>query len=320
MAAFEASFQETLVFTNSEPLAIKDVISSLKALERVSSAFLPSTLSRLTNTEVLSVEVLVSGFEQGSFKENIFYRLVFANEKSMIRFLDHVRDWNVRAAYRELSHGVGNAMPSNTKHTVILTTVVIILVGTGLYTATCLMGGDEDTKSLINGNNNVVIAIGADAFGKSPEEVQQIVSDAIGPNQKKLAQDAANFVAPTRGQPGSSIQVQGASEDVAIPSDVVQKAPVDVVLDPLEQEEVYKDVDLQIRATDLDSVNRGWAGLIPGLVERRVKLLVSEGIDSTALAGKFSVRADVKVLYRMDDRQKKFRATQITLLEIIEEQ
>ncbi|MNH42854.1 hypothetical protein D3C79_1046410 [compost metagenome] len=76
---------------------------------------------------------------------------------------------------------------------------------------------------------------------------------------------------------------------------------------------------MEIRATDLDSLSRGWAAIIRGLVDRRVKLVLDEGVDPQSLAGKFKVRADVIVKFRMSAKTKKMEPVSITVQRIIED-
>ena len=41
---------------------------------------------------------------------------------------------------------------------------------------------------------------------------------------------------------------------------------------------VERHADVEIRATDLDSSSKGWAAIIRGLVDRRVKLVLDDGL------------------------------------------
>lgn len=79
------------------------------------------------------------------------------------------------------------------------------------------------------------------------------------------------------------------------------------------------DVDLQIRAMDLDSGAKGWAAVIPGKVDRRVRLKLGEGIKPEAVAKKLSMRADVAIYYKLDKDGSKLKPDYILLTEILSE-
>jgi len=319
MTKWVLDLPETFTFTNKEPLVINDLVASLRALEHISSAYLPAVLSKLTGHEVMAVEALVEGFEHGSFMEKVVYRLVFADEESMNRCFGHLRQLNVKAAFKEWSLGLGGDMSTDKSNTILISAAVLLLVASGIYIGSQLVGSDPASKELIKGNNNVIITIGAGAFEKSPEEVSEIIAEAVSSHRKKIAQDSVDFVAPARREKGAGVLVKSGEFEAAIPPDVIQAAPSDISKDPHEQEEEFRDVDLQIRATDMDSATRGWAALIPDLINRRVKLVLDDGVDAKQLAGKFSVRADVRILYRMDARSEKLRPVQITVLSIVDE-
>ncbi|WP_049780147.1 hypothetical protein [Aromatoleum aromaticum] len=77
-------------------------------------------------------------------------------------------------------------------------------------------------------------------------------------------------------------------------------------VEPDETSERLLDVDLQIRATNLDHPTRGWAALIPGRVDRRVRMELDDGVSPRDVAGRFQVRADVTVHYKRPPSGKKY--------------
>jgi hypothetical protein len=309
--------EETVEYSNEGPLPIADVIASLRALERIANNLVPRALSELADTNVLNVELLVEGFEDGSFKESFVCRVVFGDEKSYDRFIEKLHKGELRGAIKGAVDKWGSSMSPVQKATAV-GVVLALLLSAGIYYAGQMAGTSEEGQALIRANDITIVNIGADVFGKSPEEIGRIISDVAGTQRKRLARDAVDAIAPAKREPGSSIQL-GNGAAVTIPSDVITVSPSDLAQDPFESETIYRDVDLQIRAQDLDSASRGWAALIPGLIDRRVRLVLGEGIDVGDLAGRFSIRADVEVLYRMDGRTKSMRPQQITILEIIKD-
>lgn len=109
------------------------------------------------------------------------------------------------------------------------------------------------------------------------------------------------------------------NERLSIPASTVKEVPDNVDFEPYEVDQRHPDVDVEIRATDLDSSSKGWAAIIRGLIDRRVKLLLDEDITPEALAGRFKVRADVSVKYKMSAKTKKLEPVSITIEKLIED-
>ncbi|MNZ88171.1 hypothetical protein D3C78_1070540 [compost metagenome] len=107
------------------------------------------------------------------------------------------------------------------------------------------------------------------------------------------------------------------SDQIVFTKETVQAAPsnLDVVREQIE--EPLPDVNLHIRATNLDSNTVGWAGLIPGIVDRRIPLEIADDVDPKDVAGKFKLRADVVVVYVPKGKAKKLTPSKIIVTGII---
>lgn len=305
--------EHTIKYTNSKPLTVREVVDSLQALEKISIHFLPSTLSALSNSDIVSAELFVEGFEEGSFIEKVLVRLAFRDEQELEKFLDSSRE-KLRDIYKRIP---GEDYP-------VMKGVVVVSAALGALIAVGAVWAISTTKevppaSVITLTDNTIIIIGAKSYGQSPEDFLKIVEGVAGHDKKKLAQQSAKILAPAKSEEGASVVLDG-NESLTFDNDVVKATPATVDFDPFEITDPHSDVDLEIRATDLDSLNRGWAAIIPGLVERRVKLKLGENIQPDDLAGKFKVRADVEILYRMNNRTKKMEPVQITAIELITEE
>ena len=80
----------------------------------------------------------------------------------------------------------------------------------------------------------------------------------------------------------------------SIPSTVIPDEP-DETLDD------FEGVELEIRATDLDSLKRGWAARLPSISDRRMPLQIDGGVDTSKLAGGKAVKGDVTVVFRREE-------------------
>ena len=258
-------------------------------------------ISAVTSVPIEHCEVFVEDITSGSLTEDIIVKLFFKDQAGLDAFL------------LKINEQVGkNKVVKNA----LLGALFLSLVGAGVYAAAKLMNPGEASKT-INVNNNVIINIAAKESGLAPENIEKILNSAIT-DKKANAQDAIEFVRPAKRDPQATISLEN-STVLSIPNDTVAATPASLKLEANSTDTFVPDVDLQIRATNLDSNETGWAGLIPSLVNRRVKLVLGEGIQPKDVAGKFIVRADVIVHQKPQGARKVLKPYQITLVSLITE-
>lgn len=304
--------EHSVKYTNRQPLEVKDVIDSLSALQKVSVFFLPEALSQLSGAAIVSADLLVEGFQHGSFVEDVLIKLVFKDQAEMDKFLEKVREGG-RNVYRNLP---GNGSPI-LKGAVAVTCVVGALVAAGAVWAIATRTDTPAPISLSITDSNFVV-IGAESYKVSPKDFADVIEKVGGQDKKKLAQASAKILAPAKREPDATV-VMDNNDTLAISKETIDQIPDVVEFEPFEIDQPHSDVDVEIRASDRDSASRGWAAIITGLVDRRVKLILDPGIDPNKLAGKFKVRADVVVKSRMSAKTKKMEPTSITVTSLIDD-
>lgn len=303
----DGKLQDSYVFTSTHefkwetkhPVPIGEIADSLLALERVVS-LCPKVLEGLTSVDIAGIEVYVEKIESGSLIEDVIVRLIFKDKESFDAFIDKVGE-TVRKP----------GMPRN----LLIGAVITALVSYGAWLAAKVSNPPGQTT--ITANNNVIINIGAGEVSMTPEEFKTIVEAAVG-NKKDLAKNAVRLFNPARADGQAGIVIDG-NNDLSFSPEVIASTPRTVEVDKQKSAEFLRDVDLQIRAMDRDSGTRGWACLIPGKIDRRIRLKLDEGIRPADIAGKFSVRADVYVYYRLDKSTKKMIPDHVKLQDLIEE-
>lgn len=301
MSRAELVFSSTheFYFSTHEPVPIAEVAESLLALERI-VRFVPRALGDLTRVDIEDVGIFVDSIESGSLWQKIIIKIGFGSEEALDAFLDRIGE-KVRKP----------GMPRN----VLIGAVIATLVGYGAWLAAKV--GNPAGQTTITANNNTIINLGAGQVDVTPEAFRAIVEAAVT-DKKELAQSTVRMFQAARSDREASIVIDGNNEMTFSP-DVIAATPKKVSIDKQEKIEDLRDVDLQIRATDLDSITRGWAAVIPGKIDRRVRLKLDPGIRPSTIADKFSVRADVSVFYRIDKEGKKFIPEYILLREVIGE-
>ncbi|OQS34301.1 hypothetical protein B0T40_15780 [Chromobacterium haemolyticum] len=193
--------------------------------------------------------------------------------------------------------------------------LILSIIGYGLYLGATATGSSK-AATTINVHNNVIINIGAEQANMAPEQLAKIIESAVT-DKKANAKDAIEFVRPAKRDASATITVEDQAL-LVMPKEVIQQSPSSLEIEehPVEQE--HKDVDLNIRATNLDSQSQGWAALIPGLIDKRIKLVLADGVDPKQVAGKFRIRANVLVHSKPQGKKKEMQPYQITLLALVE--
>ncbi|WP_024302216.1 hypothetical protein [Pseudogulbenkiania sp. MAI-1] len=289
-----------IYYSNEEPIPIAEIASSLLALERTLQR-LPRVLTQVTSVPIQGLEIYVQEIQSGSLLEDIVLKIFFKDQAELDAFLGKIRE-------KLGEHKVAR--------NVLIGALILSIIGYGLYLA-ANTAGSKQAANTINVNNNVIINIGAEQAQMEPEQLAKIIESAIS-DKKANAKDAIEIVKPAKRDPTASITLEDQTV-LALPKEVIQTAPSSLEIDDTPTEREYKDVDLSIRATNLDSNHQGWAALIPRLNDRRVKLVLADGVDPKKVAGKFTVRADVIVHSKPQGKKKEILPYQITLLRLVTE-
>lgn len=165
----------------------------------------------------------------------------------------------------------------------------------------------ESQKAILQGNQNNVVIIGSKITETDPSFLQTIIDTVIA-NNPAIAKDAVRAIKPAKREDGASM---GADKD----SEIMISAPAIRAMpsylpeeDTNEYVEDFKNLEVQIRAIDLDSTKRGWAAILPTLSEKRTKLHLDPAVKPVDMVGKTKVNADVTVIFRIDEKGLRYPA------------
>lgn len=271
-----------IYYSTAQAVPVGEIAKSLLALEKIIASS-EQVFEGITAVDIDKIEVLISKLESGSLLEDIVIKFFFKDQAGLDAFVAKVRS-------KTLENGmVGKSL--------VVGAVLATVVGTGAYYAASQAKGSGQTT--ITANNNVIINIGAGEVGMTPEAFKAVVETAIK-DKKSLAENTVQFFKPARADQKASITFDD-NDSVRFSPTVIAATPIAVKLEKPEYTKDYSDVDLQVRATDLDNLKRGWAGVIPDLIDRRIPLKLAENVKPADL-NRFQVRADVTVFYKRKSR------------------
>lgn len=278
---------QRLYYSNHDPLPIEDVADSLLAMKAIIEAA-PGVLTELFPTvSIQGITIYVNEIKSGSLLEDLVVRFVWGNQSKLDSEVDNARSLlNVEKLLQNKP--------------LLSCIVVALILGGGRYLLD-KQNAPESQKAILQGNQNNVIIIGSKLTEGDPAVFQGIIDSVISKNPS-LAKDAVKAVRPAKREDGATIEMEG-NPEISISSAAVKAmpsmAPDD---DPLEFVEDFKNFEVQIRATDLDNTKRGWAVIIPSVSEKRARLHLDSGVKPTDLQGKTKIRADVTVIFKLDEK------------------
>lgn len=300
-APYQLEFTENIYYSIGNNPSIKEIIESLQGWEAIIKQS-KGVLAELTGSDILDIEVRVQKLEVGSLTEKILIKLGFGDEENFDKFLENAHE-------RYIGEGK--------MRSALVWTVIAGVLATGMYLAVKNMA--PNNASHFEANNNIIINIGAGETNISPERIQSVLNSTLV-DKKTAAKGAVKILSPARNDENATLMIGNDNASVTIPSDLISKTPTEVSFEADTYTRDHYDVDLEIRALDLDNPTKGWAAVIPGLVDRRVKLVLAPGIKPEDLSHKFAFRADVTITYKLtSSKGEAYKPTEIFLSKLIAE-
>lgn len=262
---------------------LQDVVDSLQGFDAIVKRF-PKILPDLIGVPIKSVSVDVKDVRVGSLYDDLIVKFVFGGQEHMDLFLEQMHE-------KFMNH---KAIP--------YLVFFALLVAGGICAYRALSPG-ETVSNVINSNNTTIINMISANVGKDPDAVKEIIERAVPHSDSiKLAKDSYKIFNAF----GDSKSLKfGEFQDYKLSEDVVKSFPESSKMKSVEEVREFKNVEVQIRAADMDSVKTGWAAKIPSVLDRRIKVKVDGFVDVSKIRMGANVRADVTVVYKSDGEQSK---------------
>ena len=273
MTDFVYTATHRLYYDTKQPVPIADIIEGLQGLERI-LAELPKVLGGVTKVPIKRSEIFVEKIESGSLIEDVVVKLFFKDQEGLNKFLDRIHE---KPMVKNLLIGA-------------------VITGVALYGVTLAANALKAPAPNIQANNNTIINIGAAEAKMTPEQLAAIIEAAVS-DKKELAKSAVKLLKPARNDPEASIRLDDSDVLVVTPS-AIRETPKKVEIDKQRKLEELHGVEVQIRATDLDSKKSGWAGVIDGKTNR-VKIELDPVVNEADIYGRKSIVADVTLVYKL---------------------
>lgn len=287
-----------LYFKTEEPVAIKDIATSLLALEKLTKRF-PEMLEQLSEVKVHGYELRVERIESGSLLDDLCMKVFFDDPEKLEKFKNFLETSPMGTAVKV---GIGGIM-------------ALLLISNMMMVYNNFAG--EDAPS-IEANHNTIINVGAESLGIAPDAVNELIKTGTSGSQNRMFRAARDVLRPVEGHAEASLEVPGVDpQRFSIPREAMAEVPFDADLNAEEHDIDYENVMLQIRALDRDKTDAGWWGVMPSVVgDKRLRLYFDDDVDADAIAFRPEVQVDATVTYRNDINHSTMVPKHITISHI----
>lgn len=279
-------------YSTKDPVPVDTVIEALQGLDGIVPSVPGLIAGILEGVEIQQIRLFIDKIESGSLIEDFFIDVVFSGPEGYERLRQKLRD---KSPFGD-TEGERSAM----KQLVGYALVAAVSAGT-VYS---VVGSGQPTPN-IDVHHNTVVNFGAGKFDFTPEQMALVIEAATQEDKKSLAKNAVKVIKPAKQDDEAELIIDGI-EDIKFTQDAIQEVPAKY--EPPQQEERsqdYSDVSLVIFASDKDKRGQGWAGIVPGVVDSRIKLTINDDLNPGELHGHVSVRADIAVIYRFSAKENR---------------
>lgn len=271
-------------FATNAPITAQTLAESLLGLDGIVRRSANVLQRLLPNTTISDVDVLITSIQLGSYKENFIVRILFGEGEEAEKKIEELRKTLM------LENMTG-------KKIVAFAITAAIAYAAWLH----LKPGDPAQIHIENSFNTI-----GGEVGMNREQVIGVLDAALGNKKEELKKNVVKLVHPGGMASSGSLTIDQ-NEAFSIPTEVVENVPVQYEKD--QEDEPFKDlenVQLSVRALDLDNPRRGWWAIAPDIAqERRINMRVAEDIDlRTISTGKYFY-ANITVFFKVDKNGNK---------------
>lgn len=272
-------------YLTDDSVPISHIIASLQGVEAAlneTAKLLPHLIRGL---EVQKLEVRVREVSQESPLREVFAIALF------VAFQDDLEAEVPRA----ITDATGMIVPDRFDTIVTVLALIVVFYGAGaLKDLVFGRGNDGAAKVQLDG---LIAELSVDL--NIPElEIRKKIEERYSEKSmwRRLANMTSRFFAPSKHQESAPIEVNNRR----IPSDVVRDVPADYLVDEASDDRparTFTNVVLELHAQDRDHTGRGWAAVIDGVSDQRLRMKLMDEVSADEVWGKDKLLGDVTIIY-----------------------
>lgn len=278
-------------FDPGKQISIEDVIMHLQGLEKISKK-IPFLLEKLLDADdIKGVKFQYSKLEIEKIEAGSMTDVIKIKLETML----------TGEANPELKKKVWKEIEEmHPKMNVALLIGAFVVGAIGMK---CCSGNPPAAYSGLQ--QNFAINIGS-TFNIASDKVLPILQETAKKATTDDAKAGLQFIRPAK-QAGGKIQLaEGQNVSVDIPKDTIAIMPENYMPQTTtESVDVLTNVDIRIRALDMDHPEKGWYAIIPSVNDkRRLKLELQSSIDPAKLSP-LNIKGDVEITYKVQSNGQK---------------
>lgn len=283
-------------FTNKNPIPVDKLVESLLAYEKLIKRVGPFVEEACEGVYIEEIDVLISKIESGSLVEELLVRLIFKDEKN----------------YEQAKEVAAKMFENNGLLTGAVCLGVAAYIGFGVKNA-IISQGSTAPMTHIEAQHGAIVQLGG-TMNISEKAIDRILNKTS--DKKRVSKEAIAAVAPAHLEKGAHIEFND-SEKLAITPEFIKETPLEYEPPELRQSnETLLKTDIEIWASDKESLTRAWAGIIPGKIEKRIKFVLDEAIDPNEVHGNRIINADIIIVSSYSSSKKEFVPKKVEILRI----
>lgn len=277
--------QFSVRYLTDDPVPIRDIIGSLQAVEATineTARILPILVDGL---QIEKVELRVREVAQESPLRELFaVGLFLAYQDSLEEEVPQL-----------ITDATGFIIPESVDSLVTVVAMIIVFYGV------------EALKDLVFGNGAAgaakaqldgLICELSDQLDKSEDSIRKVLADRYAEKTlwRRLANTTSRFFAPSKHQDSAPIEVNGRS----FTQETVRDVPAEFLVEDASEERPtrsFNGVNIELHAQDKDNAGRGWAAVVDGVSDQRLRMKLMDEVSATDLWNRDHVRGDVSVVY-----------------------
>ena len=285
----ELTLEQRIHYSNKNLVPLQEIAESLLGLEGIIRKS-PAVLNRIfPETSIRAVDVYLSEIKSGSLYEDVIVKFVFGSQEKLDETIEKARQ----------KMGVARLMDNNNGLSVL---ILCMMMTGGLF---YIGATSKAPQTQIEANTTNIINISAEALKTDPKELRRIIESVVMEDRKEIANNAVKFIKPAKRDPEATITFNE-NDQLRILASAIKEMPTVVKSLPSKKTiREYEDVEIEIRATDLDSYKRGWAAKIPTIGKKRIKLHLDIDVDVGYVMTHPELRGDIAVQFEENKDGKK---------------
>ena len=280
----EMQSEHQFYYQTDAPVTARMLADSLLGLEGVVEKSGHILRRLIPDVGRLDAEVLIQSIELGSIDEKFLVRLIFGKGKAGEKKIEALRK----------TLGLKNM---DSKKIIGFAIALAIAYAAYLYLQ------KKPDPALNVHIENSFNTIGAE-MNMSRDEALALVESAIT-NKEELKKHVVKLIHPSSDEKSGHISLDN-NPALSISHEVIKAVPLKY--DQTDAEEPIQDfqnIQIVVRAADLDKVTQGWAAIIPEISDSRLPVHVMAEIDVNKVPiGKY-FRGNITVVYKVDKNGNK---------------